>query len=502
MALLSDSNGTTTGTIFRASYPLTGASALFRPASYFCWFRLNGTVAGTQSLIARANTSGTAASQGLVKAGSTNTIVMADFGDSSVQNNAQDGSGTPSQNRFYAVYGGATGVSTNCTIWSNAVANPVTGTTNVTIASTTTWDEIQFGGRLLNGASSWLLANNMVAEIAMWDRLLSRDEQFQLLYGQICPGEIAVADQICYVPLRDDAQDHGPLKLAFVPHSTGASTYTFSGQHPIINSLRKKRTTYLFGTAAGATAVITGNLSPLVGSAAFNEKTTAALTGTLPAMTGAALFADSSTAALTGNLSKLIGAAAFSDTASAALTGTLSALIGSATFGSTDSFAAVGTLPALAGAEAFTVTSTPTASFGAIGNLPAMTGAEAFASSDAFSAVGALSKLTGLAAFTGTETFAAAANLPAMTGAEAFSGQTTAALAGQLPKLVGSQVWLLGNSGVNFTVVGGLSQLQGAATFNIQTRGFGKEKIIAAPRREVVIQAPVRQLQIRYQNVS
>lgn len=231
MSLVSDG-----ATLFATPFINTNAS--LSALTFFAWIKYPSSFAGSFNLIGLHSTSG-AGSSALVKFNSGN-----------------DNGGGVTDDAGHFLFSVETGFSPEANTWEPlccVVANngsvtlltPRASTSNTTSSGavgTTTWNQIQVLGQQASGgaANAFIPSGGMLAECAVWLTALSSAEQKELVFGQVSPQRVRPTQLLCYLPLRRNVQDYGPLHMPFAATAGGTGT-TFSGDHPIYGGPRSQQ---------------------------------------------------------------------------------------------------------------------------------------------------------------------------------------------------------------------------------------------------------------------
>jgi hypothetical protein len=225
------------------SAPYASNNSTLPAVSFFCWVKYSSST-GSQNLLSLSNTA--AFTFGLIKA-NTNNVQSISYNDNTAANsrNAVETGFNPILNTWTPICGTSPSVST---VTFMTTRETTTNTSTVGNIVTASWNQVQFNGRLEDSvaASSWMPVGSMLAELAIWNVGLSTLESQNLVFGHWPPWRIRPSALLCYMPLRSNVFDYGPGGLAFTPTSATASTYSFSGDHPILAAPQPIRRTWVF----------------------------------------------------------------------------------------------------------------------------------------------------------------------------------------------------------------------------------------------------------------
>jgi hypothetical protein len=242
MALVSDG-----GTIYTAPY-LSNAPSI--PAvTFFCWVRFPTTVAGSQTLLSLSGT--TTSSVGFVKTSATNAQSIIYNDDSNTNQRAAGETGlTPQANTWVPLCGIATSVSST-TLMTTRNTTTNTTVTGTIVATNVNWNQVQFMALLRSStaAQSFLNTGGALAELAIWNVALTTLEAQTLVFARNSPWRVRPGNLLCYMPLRWNTMDYGPMGLAFTP--SGTNTCAFTQDHPPVWAPQMLRRTWLYAPLPG-----------------------------------------------------------------------------------------------------------------------------------------------------------------------------------------------------------------------------------------------------------
>lgn len=306
MSLVSDG-----ATIFSTAF--LGGNATTPQMTFFCWVKEPASTAGSQMRLCFSNTTNVTGANadyiGLVKTSASNQEAIVYNDDAAHQWSAVEA----------AVSQASTWVPVCGIITSGTSVRIITKRTNAANSITTgtigvaTYDLLQFLGRkTLNVApTGFLNSGGMLAECAIWNAPLDASEANALLFGNQPPSRIRPGSLLCYMPLRWDAFDYGPMGLTFLPTPT-TNTCTYVGDHPIMSGPQPIRRTWMLmpGLKRMAVSASDASASGVVRQTGLRRGATDAESARVVRLVGAPRGAvDAQTAAVRRVPAKLLSAA-------------------------------------------------------------------------------------------------------------------------------------------------------------------------------------------------